>query len=102
MTALKTFQTMHKNTRGQVGWGMHSIRVDGNDIVAVYLATQEARRLSIREGVHVRLELMTCPRSLLFARLLWRILMPAVVLGVFRMFWNCLRFNGLGRFWVLK
>jgi len=36
-----------------------SVRVDGNDIVAVFTATREARRLSVKEGTPVLLELMT-------------------------------------------
>lgn len=36
-----------------------SVRVDGNDLVAVFLATQEARNRSIREKTPVLLELMT-------------------------------------------
>jgi len=36
-----------------------TVRVDGNDIVAVFTATREARRLSVAEGTPVLLELMT-------------------------------------------
>ena len=40
-------------------FGIPSIRVDGNDVAAVYAATREARALSVREGTPVVLELMT-------------------------------------------
>ena len=36
-----------------------SVRVDGNDLVAVYLATQEARNRSVQQKTPVLLELMT-------------------------------------------
>ncbi|MCS4503768.1 thiamine pyrophosphate-dependent dehydrogenase E1 component subunit alpha [Arhodomonas aquaeolei] len=42
-----------------VGYGVRSIRVDGNDFLAVYLATQEARRQAVSEGVPVLIEAMT-------------------------------------------
>lgn len=38
---------------------MHTIRVDGNDVLAVYNATKEARRLCVEEGRGVLLEAMT-------------------------------------------
>ncbi|KAI0953734.1 hypothetical protein AcW1_007880 [Taiwanofungus camphoratus] len=41
------------------GYGMHTIRVDGNDVLAVYNATKEARRLCVEEGRGVLLEAMT-------------------------------------------
>lgn len=41
------------------GYGMHAIRVDGNDIFAVYQATQEARRLALEKNVPVLIEAMT-------------------------------------------
>jgi len=40
-------------------FGIPSIRVDGNDLVAVYTATKEARRLAVEEKTPVLLELMT-------------------------------------------
>eukprot|EP00611_Tribonema_gayanum_P018276 TRINITY_DN3136_c0_g1_i1.p1 TRINITY_DN3136_c0_g1~~TRINITY_DN3136_c0_g1_i1.p1 ORF type:complete len:454 (-),score=123.67 TRINITY_DN3136_c0_g1_i1:661-2022(-) len=41
------------------GYGMAAIRVDGNDALAVFAATQEARRLALAENRPVLLELMT-------------------------------------------
>jgi 2-oxoisovalerate dehydrogenase E1 component alpha subunit len=41
-----------------VAYGMHSIRVDGNDFFALYEATQEARRIAV-EGNPVLIEAMT-------------------------------------------
>jgi 2-oxoisovalerate dehydrogenase E1 component alpha subunit len=41
------------------GYGIHSIRVDGNDLLAVYQATKEARKLSISKSVPVLIESMT-------------------------------------------
>ena len=38
---------------------MHTIRVDGNDVLAVYAATKEARRRCIEEGRAVLVETMT-------------------------------------------
>lgn len=40
-------------------FGIPTIRVDGNDLVAVYTATQEARRLAVAEKTPVLIELMT-------------------------------------------
>jgi len=42
-----------------VGYGMKAIRVDGNDIFAVYQATQEARRLAVEENEPVLVEAMS-------------------------------------------
>jgi len=42
-----------------LGYGMHAIRVDGNDVLAVYKATQEARRLAVEENCPVLIEAMT-------------------------------------------
>lgn len=41
------------------GYGMHAIRVDGNDLFAVYQATQEARRLALEKSRPVLIEAMT-------------------------------------------
>ena len=41
------------------GYGIHTVRVDGNDILAVYNAVKEARRLCIEEGRAVLVEAMT-------------------------------------------
>ncbi|KAM5538595.1 hypothetical protein V8D89_007624 [Ganoderma adspersum] len=41
------------------GYGVHTIRVDGNDVLAVYAATKEARRRCIEEGRAVLVEAMT-------------------------------------------
>eukprot|EP00928_Gymnodinium_smaydae_P061698 TRINITY_DN45728_c0_g1_i1.p1 TRINITY_DN45728_c0_g1~~TRINITY_DN45728_c0_g1_i1.p1 ORF type:complete len:795 (-),score=168.47 TRINITY_DN45728_c0_g1_i1:306-2690(-) len=42
-----------------LAFGIPSIRVDGNDIAAVYRATKEARRICVQEKTPVLLELMT-------------------------------------------
>lgn len=42
-----------------VGYGMKTIRVDGNDILAVFAATQEARRLAVEENEPVLIEAMS-------------------------------------------
>ncbi|KAJ3248213.1 hypothetical protein HDU78_001613 [Chytriomyces hyalinus] len=41
------------------GYGMHTIRVDGNDVLAVYNATQEARRIAVEEHKPVLIEALT-------------------------------------------
>lgn len=41
------------------GYGMHSIRVDGNDILAVHEVTKEARRLAVEENKPILIEAMT-------------------------------------------
>ncbi|PSR71985.1 hypothetical protein EW026_g4902 [Hermanssonia centrifuga] len=41
------------------GYGMHTIRVDGNDVLAVLGAVREGRRLCIEEGRGVLIEAMT-------------------------------------------
>jgi 2-oxoisovalerate dehydrogenase E1 component alpha subunit len=45
-------------SRGR-GYGMATIRVDGNDVLAVYDATQAARKMCVEEGRPVLLEAMT-------------------------------------------
>lgn len=42
-----------------IGYGMSSIRVDGNDLFAVYAATREARRICAEESRPVLIEAMT-------------------------------------------
>ncbi|RUO26067.1 3-methyl-2-oxobutanoate dehydrogenase [Aliidiomarina minuta] len=42
-----------------VGYGMKTIRVDGNDMLAVYAATKEARRLAVEENEPVLIEAMS-------------------------------------------
>lgn len=42
-----------------VGYGMHTIRVDGNDLFAVYNATKKARELAVENQVPVLIEAMT-------------------------------------------
>lgn len=42
-----------------VGYGIASIRVDGNDILAVLHATKEARNFALRENKPVVIEAMT-------------------------------------------
>lgn len=41
------------------GYGMHVIRVDGNDLLAVYRATQDARRIAVEQNKPVLIEAMT-------------------------------------------
>ena len=45
-------------TRG-IGYGIKTIRVDGNDVLAIYAATKEARRIAIEEKCPVLIEAMT-------------------------------------------
>jgi len=42
-----------------LAFGIPAVRVDGNDLAAVYSATKEARRMCVEEGTPVLLELMT-------------------------------------------
>lgn len=42
-----------------VGYGMKTIRIDGNDVLAVLLATQQARRIAVEEHEPVLIEAMT-------------------------------------------
>eukprot|EP00388_Colpodella_angusta_P019567 GDKJ01048955.1.p1 GENE.GDKJ01048955.1~~GDKJ01048955.1.p1 ORF type:complete len:423 (+),score=117.25 GDKJ01048955.1:66-1334(+) len=42
-----------------LAYGMHTIRVDGNDLLAVYMATKEARDICVEKSEPVLLELMT-------------------------------------------
>jgi len=42
-----------------LGYGMTTIRVDGNDILAVYRATQEARKIAVERNEPVLIEAMT-------------------------------------------
>jgi 2-oxoisovalerate dehydrogenase E1 component alpha subunit len=41
------------------GYGMRSVRVDGNDVFAVYQATEEARRVALEHNCPVLIEAMT-------------------------------------------
>jgi 2-oxoisovalerate dehydrogenase E1 component alpha subunit len=42
-----------------LGYGVKTIRVDGNDVLAVYLATQKAREIALKENCPVLIEAMT-------------------------------------------
>jgi 2-oxoisovalerate dehydrogenase E1 component alpha subunit len=42
-----------------LAYGMHTIRVDGNDVFAVRAATMEARRIAVEEGKPCLIEAMT-------------------------------------------
>ena len=42
-----------------IGYGVKTIRVDGNDPLAVFAATQEARRIALAEMCPVLIEAMT-------------------------------------------
>ena len=46
-----------------VGYGMHAIRVDGNDVLATFLATQAAKKLILEGPQPVLLECMTYRRG---------------------------------------
>jgi len=46
-----------------VAYGLHTIRVDGNDLAAVFLATQKARAFRMSNGEPAILELMTYRRG---------------------------------------
>ncbi|KAJ3023454.1 UNVERIFIED_CONTAM: hypothetical protein HDU68_008610 [Siphonaria sp. JEL0065] len=41
------------------GYGMHTIRVDGNDVLAVYNVVKEARRIAVEEQKPVLIEALT-------------------------------------------
>jgi len=41
------------------GYGMHAVRVDGNDLLAVFNACQAAREVCVKEGKPVLIEAMT-------------------------------------------
>ena len=45
------------------GFGVPSLRVDGNDVVAVFTATQLARKMAVTEKTPVLIELMTYRRG---------------------------------------
>lgn len=42
-----------------LGYGIPTIRVDGNDLVAVYLATKEARRRAVEDCTPILIEIMS-------------------------------------------
>jgi 2-oxoisovalerate dehydrogenase E1 component alpha subunit len=42
-----------------IGYGVRTIRVDGNDVLAVYTATQEARKIALKLNCPVLIEAMT-------------------------------------------
>ena len=42
-----------------IGYGVKTIRVDGNDVLAVYAATQKAREIALEENCPVLIEAMT-------------------------------------------
>ncbi|MGB3725977.1 MAG: thiamine pyrophosphate-dependent dehydrogenase E1 component subunit alpha [Glaciecola sp.] len=42
-----------------IGYGVRTIRVDGNDVLAVYAATQTARKIALEENCPVLVEAMT-------------------------------------------
>jgi 2-oxoisovalerate dehydrogenase E1 component alpha subunit len=41
------------------GYGVHALRVDGNDLLAVYNATRAARDVCVEQGKPVLVEAMT-------------------------------------------
>lgn len=45
------------------GYGLNAIRVDGNDLFAVYYATKEAKRLALEESRPVLIEVMSYRRG---------------------------------------
>jgi 2-oxoisovalerate dehydrogenase E1 component alpha subunit len=42
-----------------IGYGVRTIRVDGNDVLAIYAATQTARKIALAENCPVLIEAMT-------------------------------------------
>ncbi|MEP4889593.1 MAG: thiamine pyrophosphate-dependent dehydrogenase E1 component subunit alpha [Aliiglaciecola sp.] len=42
-----------------IGYGVRTIRVDGNDVLAVYAATKQAREIALKENCPVLIEAMT-------------------------------------------
>ncbi len=42
-----------------LGYGMYTVRVDGNDLLAVYAATQAARRIAVEQNEPVLIEAMS-------------------------------------------
>jgi 2-oxoisovalerate dehydrogenase E1 component alpha subunit len=46
-----------------VAYGIHSVRVDGNDVIATYIATQEAKKLILAGPQPVLMECMTYRRG---------------------------------------
>ncbi len=42
-----------------IGYGVRTIRIDGNDVLAVYAATQKAREIALKENCPVLIEAMT-------------------------------------------
>ncbi|MBE1288224.1 MAG: thiamine pyrophosphate-dependent dehydrogenase E1 component subunit alpha [Alteromonadaceae bacterium] len=42
-----------------IGYGVHTIRVDGNDALAMYVAAKEARRFALKHNCPVLIEAMT-------------------------------------------
>lgn len=42
-----------------IGYGVKTIRVDGNDVLAIYAATQKAREIALKESCPVLIEAMT-------------------------------------------
>jgi 2-oxoisovalerate dehydrogenase E1 component alpha subunit len=46
-----------------IAYGMRSIRVDGNDLAAVYMATRQAREACVEHGEPVLIEMMTYRRG---------------------------------------
>lgn len=46
-----------------VGYGIHAIRVDGNDVLAVYAATKEARKIAVEKNCPVLIEAMSYRRG---------------------------------------
>lgn len=57
---MNTFRSVSDWTAARgPGYGMLSIRVDGNDVFAVYNATKEARRRAVAENQPFLIEAMT-------------------------------------------
>ena len=63
------------------GYGIDTIRVDGNDILAVYSAVSEARRRCVESERGVLVEAMTYRYSVLFYRRSETLLIMGIVLG---------------------
>lgn len=59
------------------GYGLLSIRVDGNDVFAVFNATREARRRAVAENQPFLIEAMTYRYPMGRTGMYWDLLVPA-------------------------
>ena len=74
------------------GYGMVTIRVDGNDLFAVYNATRAAREIAVKESRPVLIEAMTYRLGHHFNNVYIRLYNPIYVITkcmLFRYYVNC-------------